>query len=311
MKIKLKCLAAMALSVCMLAAVMTGCEEQTEEPEGLNIHFFQFDETDKKWGDCTLFTFPDGSNMLVDCGMKLVGEYLVNDLKAMGVETIDVLVLSHFHSDHIGSFQAIVDNFDVKQVYSPGFVPAECEWIEAEIERLEMPYEYLHAGDAFTIGGVEAKVLWPTADLAAENPAAPWDDTNLVIDTNNRSMVFRLDYEETSVLMTGDIYKEGQRDLLDYYSDDPSILDADLLKIPHHGYQNAVNEEFINAVTPQYAVMQGNQIMNKVYYKKYTQAGCTTFAGWMNGDIDMFLWDGSVTVSAENPEIKEYYRSAM
>lgn len=66
--------------------------------------------------------------------MKAVGEYLVADLKEMGVETIDVFMLTHFHSDHIGSFQAIVDNFEVKQIYSPGFVPAACSWIEEEIE---------------------------------------------------------------------------------------------------------------------------------------------------------------------------------
>ncbi len=294
-----------ALLLALLLPIMAGCGEK--KPEGVNVHFFQFDETDKKWGDCTLFTFPDGSTMLVDCGLKVVGEYLVNDLKAMGVETIDAFVISHFHSDHIGSFQAIVDNFDVKQVYSPGFVPAECGWIEETIAAKEISYEYLVAGDHFSIGGAEVDVLWPTAELVAENPTKPWDDTNLVIDTNNRSLVFRLAYGGNAVLMTGDIYKEGQRDLLAYYDDDLSVLDADLLKIPHHGYQNAVNESFIQAVSPDYAVMQGNQIMNKVYYQKYINAGCTTYAGWMNGDIDVLISDAGMTLSAENPEINNYY----
>lgn len=297
-------------ALCVLAIVLCAGALLYRGPhrEGVTVHFYDVAELDGQWGDCTFFTFPDGSNLLVDCGTAAAGEIIAADLRDRGVEKIDVLVLTHFHADHVGGYRKIAEMFPIGRICSPGYVSRQFAWVEEDIAARKIPYTYLRAGDTFTVGTAEIDVLWPLAELVAENPTLDASDTNCVIDTNNRSLVFRLKAEGVSVLMTADIYKQAQRDILDAYAGDLPALEADILKIPHHGYENAVNIDFIQAVSPRYAVMEGNHVMTNVSYRHYTEAGCATYASWMNGNVFAMLKDGEVTVTADSLEINDYYK---
>ncbi len=301
-KYVVRTLGLLLILLCLFALLRNGLHDK-----GVTVHFYDV-ELDSQWGDCTFFTFPDGSNMLVDCGTAAAGEMIAADLMTRGVEKIDVLVLTHFHADHVGGYKKVAEEFPIGQIYSPGYVSRQFAWVEEDIAARKIPYTYLRAGDTFTAGGAEIHVLWPLAELVVENPTLDASDSNCVIDTNNRSLVFRLETEEVSVLMTADIFKQAQRDILDTYAGDLSVLKADLLKIPHHGYENAVNIDFIQTVSPQYAVMEGNHVMTNVSYRHYTEVGCTAYASWMNGNVFAQLKDGKVTITADSLEIKDYYK---
>lgn len=295
------------LPLLLCAVLLCACRKQ-EAARSLDVHFYDMPELDGQWGDCTLFSFPDGSCMLVDCGIKAAGETLVSDLHERGIERIDVLVLTHFHSDHVGSYPLLAEEFEIGQVYSPGYVSEQFQWLEDDIAAREIPYRRLAAGDSFSIGGANADVLWPAAELVEKNPTLPAKDNNCVIDTNNRSLVFKLQYGETGILMTADVFKKAQQEILSTYSDQPEKLSADLLKVPHHGYDNAVCADFIDAVSPRYAVMEGNHVMTNVSYRLYTKAGCTAYATWMNGAVDVKINLENYEITAADPTIKDYYR---
>jgi competence protein ComEC len=278
------------------------------ERNGLKAHFYDVPELEDKWGDCTYYEFPDGSNMLIDCGTKAAGNYIVKDLLAHGVEQIDVFVISHFHSDHIGGYAELVRSIDISQIYSSGYVTAQFMWIEEDIAARGIPYGRLVAGDSFTLGGADFEVLWPLAELVAEDPTLDASDEKCIVDTNNRSLVLRIEYGKVSLLMTADVYKQGQRDILAAYVETPEKLDADIMKIPHHGYDNAVYANFIEAVSPCYAVMQGNQVMTNVSYAIYKKMDCTAYATWMNGNV-LVLTDGeTLEVFADDLKINDYYK---
>lgn len=281
---------------------------ETMGRDGLKVRFFDVPELEEKWGDCTYFELPDGSNMLVDCGTKAAGAYIVSDLLARGVGHIDIFVISHFHSDHVGGYTELVENIGIGRIYSNGYVAEQFKWVEEDIAARGIPYERLAAGDSFALGGADFEVLWPLAELVAEDPALDASNERCVMDTNNRSMVLRVEYGNVALLMTGDVYKQGQRDILAAYAESPEKLDADVVKVPHHGYDNAVNADFIKAVSPGYAVMEGNHVMTNVSYSIYKKAGCTAYATWMNGDV-LVLTDGeTLEVFARSPQINDYYK---
>ena len=250
--------------------------------------------------------FPNGENMLIDIGTAEAGERIVQDLVSQGVSHIDYMIFSHFHSDHTGGYSALVDKISIGQVYSNGYIAKQMEWILQDLSDRKISHTKLTAGDSLSIGDIAVDVLWPTADLVAEAPTLNINDPNCVIDTNNRSLLLRFSYGENRLLMTSDLYNKAQNDILAMY--DVEELAADVMKVPHHGYENAINRKFIEAVKPIYAVMMGNMVMNRVGYQKYTKVGCTTYATWMNGDIRVSMDGKSVELWADNEEIDKYYK---
>jgi competence protein ComEC len=205
-------------------------------------------------GDSIFVAFPDGRTMVVDGGGTYgasrvggtrtgldIGEQVVSPyLWSRGLQRIDAVALTHAHQDHIDGLDAILENFRVgelwigREVETPGF--------RALLERAKrrgVRIVQKHRGEAFEWGGVTGIALWP-------------EDTGPVAaGANNDSLVLRLEYGSTSVLLPGDIEKKVELEMI--ARGDP--LDVDLLKVPHHGSRTSSSSEFLQAVTPQAAVM--------------------------------------------------------
>jgi competence protein ComEC len=272
----------------------------------LLVHFYDVPETEDKWGDCTYIEFPNGENMLIDIGVKGAGEWITKDLVSQGITHIDYLVFSHFHADHVNGYSALIKEISVGQVYSTGYITKQFQWVLDDIKDRNIPHTVLTAGDSFTVGDVVVDVLWPTRDLVSEMPTLDANDNNCIIDTNNRSFLLRFSYIKNRLLMTSDLFIEAQNDILEMY--DADELKADVMKVPHHGYDNAINRKFIEALTPKYAVMMGNHVMTRVGYNRYASVGCKTFATWMNGDVWVSFDGENIEVWADNEEIHKYYQ---
>lgn len=210
-------------------------------PDGrLHVYFLDVGQ-----GDAILVVTPDGRQILVDGGPSPTA--LLNQLGAVlpfWDRSLDLVVLTHPDGDHITGLIPMLDRYRVAQALdtpSSDDAPLTESWLgglaEAGVERV-----YAQRGMVIRAGGVQLDVFNPGPTLLV--------GTNS--DTNNNAIVLRLEYGETSVLLTGDAEREGEDAMLAA----GLPLRSDVLKAGHHGSNGSSSASFIAAVAPRYAVIQ-------------------------------------------------------
>lgn len=283
------------------------------EYDGVKIRFFHVEGVDV-WGDCTYLEFPNGENMLIDTGLTNAAKLIVEELLDYGIDHIDHFVLSHGHADHVQGVSNVLGNMTVGKAYSSGYFTTDFQWVYRDLEGRGVEHVQIAAGDRFQIGDVTFDVLWPTQELAA-NP--PQNDSKVQFgpgsteDMNNSSLVMQMTYKDNKVLFTGDIYESGEGEILKYYADNLDVLKTDVLKLQHHGKDTSCSEAFTKAVSPKYAVSMGTYTMTNVKYKYFAEIGCYPYFSWMNGNVYVLLDGTNITVTPDNPEIKDYYQAVI
>ncbi len=190
-------------------------------------------------GDATFVRFPGGRTMLVDAGPKDAAQSLVRYLERADVRTIDILVATHPHEDHIGGMRAVLAAFPVGKIWDSGFRLASrtqkdfLEDIRSRGIRFGMP----KAGFSETVDGALVRVLAPAREVRGSES-----------DANNNSIVLFLRYGSVSFLLTGDMQQEERRSV-------GTFPRADVLKIAHHGSRDGTDEVFLGQVAPRCAVI--------------------------------------------------------
>jgi len=203
-------------------------------------------------GDSILLITPDGKTVLVDGGGFGggprqaaqdfdIGEEVVSPaLWARGVRHLDVVALSHAHSDHIGGLPAVLRNFHPSELWVGNNPPsATYRALLEEAGELGVKVRSLHAGDSLSLGKTDVHVLAPSLDYQpGPDPA------------NNDSLVLHAAYEGSSVLLEGDAEAPIEQAMLA----EPG-LQSTLLKAGHHGSITSTRPEFLARVAPQFAVI--------------------------------------------------------
>jgi competence protein ComEC len=179
-------------------------------------------------GDATLVQAPGGATMLVDGGPD--ERLLLEHLRNRGVRRIDLLVLTHAHADHVDGLAAVVTRYPIGRELDPGEpsnLPSHARYLRTLSER-RIPRDLARAGLRYALGPVSVEILGPREILHGTDS-----------DANNNSVVMRLDYGMSSVLMSGEVQENGQDLLL---SNAAPALKATLFKVPHHGSGRALRE---------------------------------------------------------------------
>lgn len=208
----------------------------------------EFHFIDVGQGDAALIRTSEG-NILIDAGTNASEDALIAYLKAEGITELAFVVFTHPHEDHIGGADAVLEYCAVQNVIRPD-ASAESVTYNRMMDAIkaEGATEYLSAPDqVYTLGDLKMTILGPVG--------SNYDDTN------NESVVLRVDFGESSVLYTGDAEDVSEKEMLSRYALN-GRLDCDLLKVGHHGSDSSSTEAFLRAVTPEMAVIscgRGNE----------------------------------------------------
>jgi competence protein ComEC len=205
-------------------------------------------------GDSLLVVSPEGRTMLVDAGGPVggvneaaeaasrfdVGEEVVSPyLWSRRIRRLDVIALSHAHSDHMGGMAAVMRSFKPRELWV-GIDPDSEAYraLLAEAAELGVVVRHLRAGDDVAWGGAAVKVLAPEAGYV--NAGAP---------ANNDSLVMRVEYGKASVLLEADAEAPSEQAML------ARMTPVTLLKVGHHGSRTSTTAEFFAAAAPKDAVV--------------------------------------------------------
>ncbi len=201
-------------------------------------------------GDATLLHFPRGKNILIDGGDKLEsydnGESVITPyLREKGIRSLDAVILTHPHNDHIGGLIYILNHFKVKQVITAG-TPFESQLYKEFIDILQrkrIPTRTICAPDSLiTFPGIKLYFLSPTEKTIIE------DDFH---DVNSQSLVTQILFGKTKFLFMGDAEKEAEKKLINLNFP----FSCDIIKVGHHGSSTSSTLPFLIKTNPSQAVI--------------------------------------------------------
>lgn len=192
-------------------------------------------------GDCAVVVTPHGRCLIFDTGgvrehmFDVGGRVVVPYLKHENIRAVDKIFLTHVHEDHAGGAGAIIKNLPVGEVITAGEPRSEYAAVFGIAKEYLPPLRAGHAGEVFNADGVTVEILF-----------APQVGTG-----NEISNVYRVRYGGVSFLITGDLVKEIEAQILSAGVD----VSSTVLKVGHHGSATSSSEEFLRAVNPKCAVI--------------------------------------------------------
>ena len=205
-------------------------------------------------GSSTLIRFPGGKKMLIDGGGSFsedfdIGRYVVAPfLWKEKIGSIDIIVLTHIHPDHLNGLKFVLEHFKIGEFWSNGQVSdtAIFKDIEKIIAEKNIQCRRLSAQTVpFILDGVNVEILNPVVPVKGSLPP------QIIDETNNQSMVMKLTYDAISVMLPGDISAPTEM-LLAHRG---KGFESDVLLVPHHGSLTSNSELFIDRLKPRLALI--------------------------------------------------------
>lgn len=247
----------------------------------LEAHFL-----DVGHGDCTIITC-DGETMIIDGGISSCSQQVFNYIRNLGATDIKFAVATHPDADHIGGLPAAFHAANVQSLLTPidDHDENRFQTLLKTAKEKSSPVTVAKAGDVFSLGNATITVLSPVIMFA---------------DTNDLSLVLRLDYGEKSFLFTGDASSAVERDLIARNAN----LDVDVLHVSHHGSNTGTSSAFVKAVSPDYAIISSAETYNTPSWEVlYALADTRTLITAQKGTI--ILHSDGISISVSSTESAE------
>jgi len=239
---------------------------------------------DVRQGDSVIIKSSDGHYLLYDGGKSGTQysrfdageEVVVPFLKKYHINTLDYLICSHAHDDHLGGLVAVLrSNIKIKKVMDNGefYISKSYKNYNKLIKKKKLNYQIARTNDKFEVGNIKFIVLHPSSVKKG--------------DPNNNSVSIKGKYKNFSLLLSGDAEKESETKMVKLFGKNLKSL---LLKAPHHGSDTSSSDEFLSAVSPKIIVISCG--LNNKYghpapetLKKYVRRGIKFFRTDLQGTI--------------------------
>lgn len=187
--------------------------------------------------DSIFIELPNKETMLIDAGNNSDDETVVNYIKKLNYDTINYLIGTHPHEDHIGGLDTVINNFNIQNIYMPKVVYSTktYEDVLLAVKNKGLKISTAKAGTNI----IDSKNL--KVDIIA--PA-----NGYYVSTNNYSAVVKITYNDKSFLFMGDAENLSEDEIT-------ANVKADVIKIGHHGSSTSTSNEFLSKVSPSYAII--------------------------------------------------------
>lgn len=216
-------------------------ENETQEfTRKLKVHYINVGQ-----GDSTLIELPNGKNVLIDGATRSNGPIVMDYLDGLNIQKIDYLIATHPHEDHIGGLVEVVKQYEIGEIFMPKKVHPTIVFEDLLLIIKEKGYSITKAET-----GV---VLFEDDDLSM-NILAPLPEMN-GSNINNYSIANRLVFKNTAFVFTGDAEQQSEKNMVESGQD----LEADVLKIGHHGGDTSSISSFLSAVNPDYGIISAGK----------------------------------------------------
>ncbi len=254
----------------------------------LTVHFIDVGQ-----GDSILVRY-DNKSMLIDGGRPDAGPVLALYLKKEGVSTVDIMVSTHPHADHIGGLLTVLREFPVKRVVDSGqpHTSRTYEKYLTLIDEKNIPYHVAERGQYINLSpAVTIEVLSPPASGLGE-------------DLNENSIVLKISYGNVSFLLMGDAGFTAEKDLMTTHQS----LNSTVLKVGHHGTKYATSRAFLRDVEPKISVIEVGS--NKYGHpapetlKRLKDIGSKVYRTDINGDIVIATDGTTYSVTTQYPAVE-------
>lgn len=196
---------------------------------------------------------------LIDCGTRGSGDDVVDYLQQQGITKIDYLFGTHPHDDHMGGMYDVITNIEVGKVIIPKVAVEQqtATWYIKLMDELTnggrdqgkpnyggYDVEYVTLGTVYELGDATIKVIGPMDDYYSN--------------VNNYSTVLKVTFGQMDVIMTGDAEEQVEKQILE----SGEMIDAEILKVGHHGSDTSTSDEFLDTISPEYALIS-TEVGNK------------------------------------------------
>jgi len=222
------------LILALVLAIFGAVVYAAAQPQ-LTVHFLDVGQADS-----ILIQTPNGENMLIDAGNNGDEDFILSYLERLHINRLAVVVGTHPHEDHIGSMDAVIEGFEIGRVYLPKVTTTTRTFASllAAIKDKGLRITTAKAGMSIELdSALSVEILAPTNESYEE--------------LNDYSVVVKLTYDRVAFLFTGDAETSSENAMLVQGTD----LQADLIKIAHHGSDTSTSRQFLARVNPKFAVI--------------------------------------------------------
>lgn len=250
--------------------------QQPEEQQELQVHYIDVGQ-----GDSTLLVCGDQA-MLIDAGNNNKGTTVQFYLQKQGIDALDYVVGTHPDADHIGGLDVIITKFDCGTIFMPD-VSNDTNTYRDVLDAMkykDYSVTVPSVGDTYTLGDATFTILAPSRNY---------------MEMNNNSIVIRVEHGENTFLFVGDAAEESEADML--VSGLP--LQAQVLKVGHHGSSSSTSKAFLDVVYPDYAVISCGRD------NSYGHPTAETLTTLREAGVQVFRTDeqGSIVVTSDGQKL--------